>query len=73
MKHLRALELLGQQALAFAECYVRVVEALLQQGLEESVARYEARAAATQMIWDAVEQEQPSGASCALCGRPQEE
>lgn len=55
---------LGQQALAFAKCYVALTEALLQQGVPEPLARQEARTTAAMAAFLG------SGptASCTVCG-----
>lgn len=64
-----ALAMLGQNALAFAQCYVQLVDALTKEGVVETLARQEARAAATMMILDMLEMEE--GDACPLCGRIQ--
>ncbi len=56
-----------EQARIFARRYTEVVEALLQQGVEEKVARDEARLAATLVFLapQYVDQKSP----CPTCGR----
>lgn len=58
---------LGNQATGFARTYVRLVEALVAEGVEEHVAQEEARlTSAMAAAWDA---DDLTGEVCPLCGR----
>jgi hypothetical protein len=60
------LAALGQNAKAFAACYVALTDALRAEGVPEDVARREARATAAMM---AVLPEHREGEPCPLCGQ----
>lgn len=57
-----ALEALGKNALTFAQCYTRLVEAMMAEGVPERIARIDARLAAIAMAIYGHE------ASCPICG-----
>lgn len=65
----RNVSLEAGKARAFAKAYVNLVEALLQQGVEEPTAREEARIAAMVHLAVLDEQQVPSKGSCPVCGR----
>lgn len=64
-----ALTALGQNARAWARCYTSLVEALIAEGVEEEVARSEARYAATMVVLPEDDEPQPIGPLCPVCGR----
>ena len=58
----------SERAKAFAKAYVSLVEALMQEGVLEEIARDEARMAAmTQLRFD--DEAASTGERCPLCGR----
>ena len=57
--------MLGVRAKEFAEQYVALVRALMEQGVVESVAREEARMAALVMVF---QQNEDGSDNCPLCG-----
>jgi pyrroline-5-carboxylate reductase len=63
-----ALAQLAANAKAFSTAYVALAEALMQDGVIESLARQEARAAA---VIAAMYGSQEDDAPCPLCGRVQ--
>ena len=62
-----SLASLGQQAPAFSQAYVKLVEALQAEGVPEATARQEARATAAMML--VYEAELEEGETCPLCGK----
>lgn len=60
-----ALTVLATQAMSFARCYVALAEALMREGVPETTARQEARAAAaTAVLFDSTQ----AAGSCPVCG-----